>query len=507
MKFTRKMRASLNSFISVGNYMLLVLPNFVVRKVFIESLGVSLLGLNSLYQNILGILMVTELGISYAISYALYKEVAEDNKPRIKGFVDYYVKVYRIVSLVILILGLIIMPLLPMVAHDNIPNMKIYFLIYLADTVLTYLFSAKFCLLNVTEQNYIFSTVYTLTTLGAAILQIIMLEYAPNYMAFLIIKISFTIVQLIVLNIIVNKKFSWLKSVKGKINKADVKGLFKNIKALFYHKCGAIILLTTDNIVISAFINLTAVGIFNNYYLVISGMQTLTVKFFDGLSASIGNLLTEKNEDKAYLTFRNLFFIAFIIVSTISIILLNSINQFVNIWLGSGFDIGNLTIFFLVMNFYFLGMRLSIEKFKETAGLYHEDRYMSLIQAIINLVLSIILVQIIGLPGVFIATFIANYSLEFWIKPKIVYREIFKRKSFEYFVRYIKYFIVFLLVFLLNRFLFKSIADIATVPMFILNCTLNGLVTMAIYIILFRKCREFNYFKNIVMTILNKLKR
>lgn len=507
MKLTRRTRASLNSFVNVGNYMLMILPNFMVRKVFIESLGITLLGLNSLYQNILGILMVSELGISYAISYALYKEVASDNKVRIKGFVNYYVKVYRVVSLVILVLGLAVLPILPRMANANIPNMKIYFLIYLADTVITYLFSAKFCLLNVTEQNYIFSTVYTLTTLATAILQIIMLEYAPNYMSFLIIKISFTAIQLIILNIIVKKKFAWLKSVEGKISKADIKDLFKNIKALFYHKFGSLILLSTDNIVISAFLNLRLVGIFNNYYLVISGMQTLMVRFFDGLAASIGNLLTEKNEEKSYLTFRNLFFMAFVIVSTISIILLNSINQFINIWLGKGFDIDSLTIFFLVMNFYFLGMRLSIEKFKETAGLYHEDRYMALIQAVINLVLSIVLIKMIGLAGVFIATFISNYTLEFWIKPKIVYRDIFKRNVFEYFIRYFKFFAIFLVMFALNRFLFSSIAQIATIPMFILNCFLNGVLTLTVYIILFRKYREFNYLKSIVMSILKKLKR
>ena len=507
MKVNRIKKAGMNSVINAGNYLLMILPNFIVRKVFIESLGIQMLGLNSLYINIAGLLTVTELGVSYAISYALYKPVANDDKVKIKGFIDYYTKIYRGVSLVILLVGLSIIPFLPIITKSNIKHMQIYFILYVLDTCITYLFSAKFCLFGVTQQQYIFSTVYTLSTLSIAVLQIIMMKYAPNYMAYLIIKVSFTVIQMIILTIIVRRLFPWLRNTRGVITKEDKNGLFKNIKAMFFHKFGALVLMTTDNIVISAFINLTIVGIFNNYFLVISGMQTLMVRFFDGIAASIGDLLTENNSEKSYKTFKKLFFLAFIIVSTIAIILLNSINQFVEIWLGKGYEIGGVTILFLVMNFYFLGMKLSVEKFKETSGLYHEDRYMALIQALINLVLSIILVKIIGLPGVFIATFISNYTLEFWIKPKIVYRDIFKRGVSDYLYRYFSYFGIFIIVFAINKFAFSSIANINTIPMFLLNCVLNGALTLGIYFVIFRKREEFIFLKTMIISLAKKLKR
>ncbi|MGG7161198.1 lipopolysaccharide biosynthesis protein [Clostridium baratii] len=494
----RTKKAGLNAIINLINYIIMILPNFFIRKVFLTTLGEELLGLNSLYQNIIGFLCISELGLSLAISYALYSPIARNDKPKIKGYISYYTKFYRKVSIFIFSVGMIIVPFIHIFTNSRIKNMKIYFIMFLINTCMTYLFSAKFCLLNVSQENYIISITQTLTNLLMAISQIILLYEYKNYFIFICIQIIFNLLQMLILNIIINRKFNWLKNEKGILEKKHIKELYKTMKGLFFHKISAMVLFATDNIVISSFLNLFTVANFGNYYLVISGAQSIMIKLFDGITASVGNLLTENNSEKSYDIYKKSQFVAFCLVSIMSICILNSINIFIDLWIGEKYRIDNLSIFLLVMNFYFLGMRLPIEKFKETSGIYHEDRYWAVCQAILNLIISILMVNIIGLPGVFLGTFISNYSVEFWIKPKLVYSRIFK---VDYKI-YLKQYFIYLLIFLITYFITNRVINLIAfrgILKFISVNLVSIVIVLFLYYMIFRSTKEYIYIKNILL--------
>ena len=461
------------------------------------SLGSQLLGLNSLYQNIVGFLCISELGISLAISYSLYDPVAKNKRKVIKGYIDYFTKFYRKVSLFIFCIGLFITPYIHIFINSNIPYMKVYFIMFVINTCITYLFSAKFCMLSVYQENYIITTVETIVNLVISILQIFILYLYPNYFLFIAVQIISKLVQMLILNIIVNKKFRWLKKEKGVLEKSKIKELYITMKGLFFHKISAMVFFATDNIVISSFLNLTYVSNFGNYYLIISGLQTIMIKIFDGITASIGNLLVENNNEKSYDIYEKSQFISFFITSIISICTLNTINIFIDIWVGHEYVIDSLSVVLLVINFYFLGMRLPIEKFKETSGIYYEDRYWAVLQAVINIVMSIIMVNIIGLPGVFLGTCISNYTIEFWVKPKLVYRKIFKKDLKDYFIKYSRYSLIGLFAFIVSNILTGFINE-SSVENFIIKNIINILVVLVIYNIIFRESEEYIYIKNII---------
>ncbi|EOU1658087.1 O-unit flippase [Clostridium perfringens] len=496
----RTKKASINAIINVLNYLIMMLPNFFIRKIFIETLGTQLLGLNSLYQNIVGFLCISELGLSLVISYALYDPIAKDDRKLIKGYIDYYTKFYIKVSCFIFIIGISITPFISIFVNGYVKNMKLYFIMFLINTCITYLFSAKFCLLSVSQENYIITTVQTIINLLMTIVQIIILKYYPNYFLFILVQIVAKLIQMLILNYIISKKFSWLKKENGYLEKFRIKDLYKTMKGLFFHKISAMVLFATDNIVISSFLNLTTVANFGNYYLVISGVQTIMIKIFDGVTASIGNLLTEKNRGKAYYIFDKLQFMAFVLTSSIAICVLNSVNIFITLWVGKEYLLDNVSIFLLVMNFYFLGMRLPIEKFKETSGIYHEDRYWAVFQAVLNLIISIIMVNFIGLPGVFFGTFISNYSVEFWVKPRLVYKKVFKCELRKYFYDYLKYLCIFIGIFILSNSITKLFYK-ETIASFILINIITILIISIVYWIIFRKNSNFIYFKKIILKI------
>ncbi|MGO4277130.1 hypothetical protein AB4Z22_46090, partial [Paenibacillus sp. TAF58] len=124
---------------------------FIVRKAFLDTLGNELLGLTSLYTNIIGLLSIVELGIGSAIIYSLYKPFAENDQVKVKGYLNFYSKFYNNVGFIILVLGISMTFFLQLFIKDqiNLLDAQLYFLLFLINTIISYFFSYKICILNV----------------------------------------------------------------------------------------------------------------------------------------------------------------------------------------------------------------------------------------------------------------------------------------------------------------------------------------------------------------------
>lgn len=508
----RTKRAGINVVINFITYVISFLPVFIVRRVFLNTLGDELLGLSSLYTNIIGLLSIVELGIGTAIIFSLYKPFADNDRVKIKGYLNYYAKFYRIIGIIILVCGLLITPFLKIFINNdiNILEAQGYFILFLLNTLISYMFSYKLSMLYVSQQGYIVAIGTTISKIIIAALQIILLKLAPDFNVYLIIQLVINLIYYLMINRIINKQFEWLNKTDGILDKEEKLELAKNIKALFIHKVGGLLVLSTDNIIISAFINLNVVSKYNSYNLVINSLQNVITTAFSSITASIGNLLTEKNDDKAYEVHKKLYFLNFWIASLVVISLFNTIKQFIILWLGKSQILDDFTVIIILINLYFMLMRSSVDTFKEAGGIYHQDRYSSLFEAGINLIFSIILVRKIGLPGVFIGTLISNFSVLFWVKPKMVYKYVFKKSLKEYYVTYIKYFLITLIMMLITNFATKDLREIYTISAFLLNCIVNLLIINISYITIFYRNKNFKFYKEIVLNnckrILNKIK-
>ncbi|OZT11325.1 O-unit flippase [Priestia aryabhattai] len=498
----RTKKATINISISIAAFIIGFLPMIIVRKVFLEELGPELLGLSSLYTNIISYLSIVELGIGTAIIFSLHKPFSERNIEKIKAYLNYYKKIYRFIGMIILLLGIVLLPFIGIfISGDiNLDEARLYFILFLFNTVFSYYFSYKFCILVVAQEGYKVSIATTISKLIISILQIICLNNVPSFYIYILIQIIVNLAYYIFLSRYIDSKYSWLKSGSNHLlGNNEKKNLGKNIKALMYHKIGGVIVFGTDNLIISTFINLTAVARYNNYSLLIGAVQGIISTGLNALTASIGNLLVEKDKAAAYLVHKRLFFISFWIVSMVVIILYNTLTRFVTIWLGEDQTIGDLTLFIIILNLYFQLMRGSVEKFNEGAGVYYQDRYAPLFESVINLIASIMLVKILGLAGVFIGTLISNFLVVFWVKPKMTYKYVFEEKLIKYFQLYFKYFVIGMLPFIICYFISKHLFIENTITAFLLNLIMNVIVTNTIYLVLFRKNKEFIYFKGLLL--------
>lgn len=502
----RVKKAGINVVVNVITYLLGFIPSLIVRKIFLDNLGNELLGLSSLYTNIIGLLSIVELGIGTAIIFSLYKPYAEDDRVKIKGYLNYYAKFYKIVGIVIFIAGILLLPFLKLFIKNEVTmgSAQVYFVLFLINTVITYFFSYKICLLNVAQEGYKVSVATTISKLIIAILQVLVLKLYPSFTVYIIIQIVINITYYIWINCYINNRYTWLKNTDGSITVDEKKHLTKNVKALFLHKIGSMVVFSTDSLIISSFINLQTVGKYNSYNMIINAVQGLIGNALGSITASIGNLLAEKDKESAYEVHKRLFFANFWIVSFITISLSNTLEQFIRLWLGNSQVIDRFTVSIILINFYFVLMRGSVEGFKDGSGNYHQDRFAPLFESGINLISSIILVKIIGLPGVFLGTLISNFSVVFWVKPKITYKYVFDKGISDYFKMYFKYLLITLIPLVITYFLTVNLKDATSMVAFIGNCLINVVVINVIYLILFWRNNEFLYYKQLVINMLKR---
>jgi len=148
-----------------------------------------------------------------------------------------------------------------------------------------------------------------------------------------------------------------------------------------------------------------------------------------------------------------------------------------------------------MINLYFVGERTTLNNFKIAGGVFKEDKFISILQSVINLVFSITLVNFIGLPGIYIGTVIQGLVSNIW-RPIIVYRVMFHQSAKDYFKDFTKYFLTTAMTTGLILFLSRIVLTSVTVPNFILLVLLTFLVPNIIFFILFRKNDSFLFILN-----------
>jgi len=108
-------------------------------------------------------------------------------------------------------------------------------------------------------------------------------------------------------------------------------------------------------------------------------------------------------------------------------------------------------------------------------------------------------VKKMGLAGVFIGTLISNLSVVFWVKPKIVFNQVFNKSFFEYLSHYLKYLAFAFVPFLLTRGMYNIVNFNNGVLSFLMNCIANVLIINLTYVVMFYKNNEFLYYKNLII--------
>ena len=476
---------------------------FISRTVFIYTLGSDYLGFNGLFTNVLGILSFTELGIGSVLNYSLYKPLATNDTEKTKSLMALYKKAYRVIMLVVLVIGLGIMPLLPYMIKgaENVDHVYLYYGFFLFNTVTSYMVSYKSGLMNAAQKEYVITSINAVVNILTVLIQCIALVAFRNYLVYLFVQSAFQLVQNIFISICVNKHFPLLKekNVK-KLPKEDTRVLVDNVEAMVCHKIGDVCVHQTDNIIVSSFVGLAAAGKISNYTLITSSLNTIVATIINNCVSSMGNFISVESKERRKGIFKVYNLLAFWIYGVVAVELFVLFQPFVEIWAKKKNLIDDFTVGLIVLEFYFTGLRSAVGNFKTACGIFKADKYIGVVQAVVNLVLSIWLVKHIGLPGVYIGT-IAQGMVDLIWRPKIIYQIEFKESPKEYFFIWFHY--LMLLAFM--TLLAKIVASKILVQVSFVRIIITGIIIMIfnnfILYMIFRKTKEFLFLRDKIMSL------
>ena len=492
-----------NIFAALLSNMTTIIVGLIAQKIFIQILGNEYLGLNSLFSNIISMLGIVEMGLGSAIIYSLYKPIANNNIEQIKSLMNFYKKSYKRVGIIVSLLGIILLPFLQYLVNFESVSIDVHiyivYILFLLDSVCSYFLSYKRSILYAQQENRIINLIHVGYTIIMNIAQLVILQITKNYYYYLIIKIIMRILENIIITIIADSKYSYLKDKKiKKLDKNIELDIQRKVKALFFHKIGGFAVNGTDNIIISKFLGLTCVGLYSNYYFIINAVQTVFGQIIQATTASVGNLLVTENSEKCYEVFKKIRFLNYWIATFSSIAVLVLMENFIALWLGKEFVLSTGVLIILIFNLYQKLMRNSYLVFKEAAGVFYEDRYIPVVEALLNIIFSIIGCYLCGLAGVFIGTVISGLVLWLYSYPKYVYKKLFNRKYINYFIETIGYIVLFIIIALITFFLAKNINFDNLLIELLVNIILSIVIPNVILIILFFKNDNFKYYKNLI---------
>lgn len=498
----------INSIVGVIGQVILACINFILRRVFVNTIGLEYLGVNGLFSNILSFLALTESGVGIAMAYSLYLPIVNNDNDKINALMKFYKKIYTGIALGITLLGLILIPILPYLIKDSIftnQEIVVYYLFFLTENVSSYFLAYKSTFLNACQKNYIVTFIRTISMSLGLLIKIFVLYYTGNFLIYLTISVLTMIINNIFISIYVTHHYPYIsEKTSMNVEEKDKLELIKNIKGLFMHKIGAFAVFGTDNIIISMFVNLKMVGIYSNYSMVLSQLNMLASQLFNAVIPSMGNYIASAKCEKVYDMYKSIQCINFLLYGTFSSILICVIQPFIKLWIGGEGLLATGVVYLLITDFYLKGMRNTVQIVKTAGGVFYQDRFAPLIEAVANLVVSIFLARRIGIAGVFIGTIVSGLLAPFWITPFYVYRDLLKIP----FIEYIKDSFFYLILLLITCFCGNNISEIIIVNNLFLNIIIQAvfiaILTVLIYIIALHKKKEFIFLIEKVKSIMRR---
>ena len=451
-----KRRSILNIAVSIFFKIALLIGNLLVRRYLIRFIGNEVNGLNSLYLSIIGMLSVVELGIGSAIIYCMYKPIVMGDTEKVFSLYKLFKKLYLIIGGIIAVAGCALMPFLPYLAKgyaDIDVNLYLTFGIMLLSIVITYFFSAQTSLMNAYEDNYVATTITSSGQLLQYILQVAVLFLTQSFIWYLICRIVAALVQLLLSDIIAKKRYpAVFASASKRIDNGTKKEIVKNVKAMFLHRIGGVLVNTIDSIIISAFIGVAILGKYSNYVTIMTAMTGVLCLFFTPLTATIGRLfINDGGEFKKYYNF--FCTLNFILGCVFFLGYYAIIDDLVALFFGAGLEVEKSISFVITVNYFIQFIRQATLLFKDASGIFYYDRWKPIFEGLSNLVLSIVFVLVfqkifnddLAVVGVIVATIVTNLTICHIVEPHVLHKYAFHSSARRYYIRNYSFILAFIL--------------------------------------------------------------
>lgn len=497
------------------NQFLIIILGFISRTVFISSLQAGYLGISGLFTSVLTVLNISELGIETAITYALFLPLAENNEEKVAATMRFYRNAYRGIGLFVLVFGIALIPLLPWLISpeaSSLVNIYVVYFLYLIESLSSYWIGAyKSTLLEANQQKYIvtlYTSVETIVVFSLKIVSLLVLKDLPKVSFYVYLGIG--ILGRIILNLFlarrVNIDYPYLKGKNvPRLGREEIASISKNVAGLFVSKLSGVMLTAADNILISAFISTTVVGLYSNYIALKSYVVKPIGIVFDSMTAGVGNFCATESLKKQEQFFSTLQFTYFWIYGFCSICFWILFNPFIaGVWIGEKYLLSNLCVFLITLNFVLDGFMGAVITFRTVYGLHWETKYRYFFSALFNVIISYLLIKPLGVEGVLLGS-TASILIMISFDPILVFKKVFNKRPFRYYMSYVGYLLLTLSTGLLVTLIVSPFSQY-TVKNFFIKLIVCCSVPNMLWYIMFRNSPKMSQLKKYVFSIVSQLR-
>lgn len=488
----------------VNRVITLILP-FFVQTLLIRKLGIQYAGLKGLFLSIFSVLSLTELGVGNAIVYSMYQPIADDDIGSICALLNLYKKLYRIIGLIVLLLGIIIVPFIKYLIKGDYPkdiNIYVVYLLFLVNSVMSYwLFAYKKSLLLAYQRVDVISKIGSVISIFMNLIQVITLIFIKSFYIYQVIMIVFTVLNNILISKSVDKKYPGIKC-DGKVESSVLNDIKTNVKGIFISQvCGAT-RNTFDTIFISSFIGLTCAAIYSNYFYVITVLNGFIGIILETLVSGVGNSMLTEGKHTQYKNMMIYNFIYMIIAGWMTICMMCFYQPFMIIWVkeDNTFPI-NIMILFPIY-FYILKMGDIRGVYSDAAGLFWENRYRSIIEAIANVVLNYVLVICFGVIGILMATILSLFFIGFLGSTRVIFKHYFIEGMQQYLKQHVQLLILTFSIGIVAFIVCMLVKNSSFIVGIVFRVIMCFLIVPFIYFVIIRNIPIYKDAKTIVNNII-----
>lgn len=503
-QYSRTKNSSLNFLTGIGSQLIVTILKFVVRTVFIQVLGKEYLGIGGLFHNILQFLSLTELGMDTAINFKMYKPLANNDEHRVRVLLKFYKQAYIIIGTVIFVLGLMVIPALPVLIknYDSLGslgiNAPLLFCMYLLQSVSSYWFFAyRSTIIKTAQKTYILNAVDMVINITTCIVQILVLKVIPDksiaFLTYVAVIIVFNIIKNGVNALISQHMFKYAFVAEAdSITKEERNEILKDCGALFVYKVNKVVVKASDNIVLSSFIGLAVVGIYANYLLIYTTARSFLSSIYTSVKASIGNVYATETVEKNYLIFEVMNFLTFLTFGTVAVGIALCSNTLIDVWIGPEYLIPQPFPLLIGTEILLFGIKYNLGQVRSISGAFRQNWARPIASIIVNLVVSISLCILMGEYGIFgvvIGTIVSDLTTFLAVDPKIIHKYSFNnyRPTSYYYKKNLLFLFVLALVTAIDYFIIKVLVPEPSLWSLLLSAAICGISVPAVFIALYWK--------------------
>lgn len=504
----RSKKAIVNTLAGGLGTLLVGLLQLIGRVVFIRFLSDEYLGISSLFTNILSILSLTELGLSTAVCFRLYQPLAGGDRETIKSVMHYFRSAYFVVGWAVVLSGAALLPFLPrlMTGTTKLVDVRAVYLLYVLQSAVSYWFWAyKSILLQADQKLYIVRFYHVLAHMIVTVLQLASLVLFRNFLIYSAIGLFAAVLVNLFSAREADRRYPYLKErTYRRLSREEKKSLFRDVSGMSLFKMNTTIVNSTDNLVISAFINVRTVALYGNYQLIISGISQVAMQLFGGVTATVGNYYAEDTKEHNEFVFRCIQLLCCWVYTLLGIGMFVCLNPVIRLLFGTSRVFSWELVLLQVLYFMINGFQRTSFIYRDACGLFWKGKARPAATAVLNIVISIVLVRYIGLAGVIAGTIISWLLTTWWYDPCLIYRQAFSMPPRRYFLGYAKAAFLTAALFALTVFL-CGLLPLSGIGALLVKMFLCMIISNLGYYLVYRNSEEFGYLKKLGIAMLGQL--